>query len=82
MGASNSFPRVAEYPPEDDVEYLHQRVVGAEGLAEREDVPIRLHLALKPGEVAHVAATEAVDRLLDVSDKEPLRSWLAGVPAS
>ena len=73
--------RVCEHVTEDDVERLHQWVVGAERLAEREDVAGRFDLAAKPRKVPHVAATEPVDRLFPIADEETLGAGRGGVPA-
>ena len=64
--------RLAEHGVEEEVQDLDQRVVGAERLAQRADRPRRLDLAVQAGEAPYVAAAEAVDRLLHVSDEESL----------
>ena len=64
--------RLAEHGVEEEVQDLDQRVVGAERLAQRADRPRRLDLPVQAGEAPYVAAAEAVDRLLHVSDEESL----------
>ena len=74
--------RVAEHVLKDRVEYLDQRFMGPERLAERKDLSLGIHLTPEPREVPHVAAPEAIDGLLDIADEEPLRSRGACILAS
>ena len=68
-------PRVREDVLEEGVERPHQRVVGAEGLAQGMDGARGGDPCVEACEVADIAAAEAVDRLLHVADEEPLGSF-------
>ena len=74
--------RVVEYGAKEDVERLDEGVVGAKGLAQLVDGPGGLHAVPEPGEVADVAAAEAVYRLLDVANEEALGPGQPGVAAA